>query len=134
MKVIAFDLDGIFVPDIEGFTGTADELEIRSRMVPLFIPDFPFLIITGRPSQDLPYTKDWINRFFKKDTLLFHGNETIGTESSALYKAKVLNELGDSVLYYVESDIKQVNIIKQYTETKILLGSDYFNYESLPRI
>ena len=89
--MIAFDLDGIFVNDIVIQEDTLDDLlNIRSHSLkPLFILDYDYAIITGRPIIDQSMTKYWFKTFFNRQpSFIFNDNKDI--ENDKYYKRDVL--------------------------------------------
>lgn len=121
--MIAFDLDGVFIPDIAPDLWDTEEykkviLKIRSEyLVPIYQPNFPYIVITGRPFCDKEDTLSWFNKFFKvKPTQVYHDN--LDLTKSPEYKADVLNSL-PIISLYVESCGKQVDIIKSLVTRRV---------------
>jgi hypothetical protein len=106
----AFDLDGVFISDQFGWEND-DELKMMlkvrtTNLRPIFQPNFPFYIITGRPKIDEEATLTWVRNNFNTPPLkVFHDNEThLGPVA---YKIRVLQEESD-IDFFVESCPKQV--------------------------
>jgi hypothetical protein len=126
--MVAFDLDGVFVPDIMPKENSLEDmLRARYELAPIFTPTFEFAIITGRPKEDEKLTQAWIDRFFiNKPYLLFHENSDFTKPTH--YKLRVLEEFKD-IHTFVESDIKQCEFLKNNLNRKInvILFSDFIN-------
>lgn len=102
---IAFDLDGVLVPDCDHIPYIDDSLEafygLTMYMRPIFNPIGDYAIITARPAEYRSITWTWCNKYlFPLPVRLFHErtNETGGG-----YKANILNA-NPSIQTYVESD------------------------------
>lgn len=119
MNKIAFDLDGVFIPDcdpIPNVGGLADFLGMTVYMRPLFKPDFEWHIITGRPARYRATTMDWINKHFdNKPVRVWH--ECLD-QLPQEYKAETINQNGIDV--FVESDIEQVKFISANTKAQVI--------------
>jgi len=104
-KIIAYDLDGIFLSDVTIENG--EQLDFRRDYIqPIFQPQGEYVIITGRPAEDRQDTADWIDRnLVVKPKKVYHGNDRI--ERSACYKAHVLCCLKDEIGVFVESNKEQ---------------------------
>jgi len=114
--MIAFDIDGVFIPNWSGIGMSLEEyLESRYMWDPLFEPRFPYCMITGRPAEDKEKTLGWINKTFKSNppACVYHDN-TLGFDllGSIKYKAWILNR-DKSIKVFVESDIDQVVELKK---------------------
>ena len=75
MNKIAFDLDGVFIPDcdpIPNVGGLGEFLSMTVYMRPMFKPDFEWHIITGRPARYRATTIDWINKHKLKHLPQYH--------------------------------------------------------------
>lgn len=107
--MIGFDLDGVFVADMEFSGDIQDFLEARHRQKTLFVPKSKYVIITGRPSSDKTLTVQWVDRELSSNppTSLFHDNTDLN--EAAVYKASVIQSLGVDV--FVESDSVQAEVI-----------------------
>lgn len=123
---IAFDLDGVLVPDYDishdGLENVRQWVEMRCQLVkPMFyMPECVNkpVFITGRPSEDIGFTLPWIRRHFS-DFELWHANRDLS--KGAEYKAEVLNTKPE-IKMFVESCEKQVAYLKRHvtTECKII--------------
>lgn len=130
--MVAFDLDGVFVNDLKlGNLSIEDSTLIKMRdfvFIPIFVPDKPFFIITGRPVQDKYSTERFAKKYLPNCAGVFCDNKTIGEHSSARYKATVLNEQ-KSIQVFVESSQEQIQIIRAnlYRDVKIVWFSNLIN-------
>lgn len=117
-NVIGYDLDGVLVADFEYYEPVIDYLSKRAKMKSLFVPPHPYVIITGRPSDDLAFTVEWAERELhtNKPIKIFHGNHDINR--AHLYKADVINEFGIEV--FIESDKTQVEYLRAATKAKVI--------------
>ena len=109
--MIAYDLDGVFVPDYHPDSGLSLEeyLRVRYELPPLFEPHASkdYLIITGRPVEDKDQTEAWIDKFFNHPPLqLIIGTGAPVLRLSIKFKSEMIKAHGISV--YIESDIRQV--------------------------
>jgi len=106
--MIAYDLDGVFVPNLDFERGVQKSLLMFRRfyMFPIFIPEGPYYMITGRPVSDRMDTKFWIEFMMhdNKPVKLFHDNQKL--ENVITYKAKILNE-NKEITMFVESEREQ---------------------------
>jgi hypothetical protein len=120
MSKIAFDLDGVFIPDCDQMPvvgGLQDFLALTVYMRPIFNPKGDWNIITGRPARYRPTTMEWINRHFEnKPNMVWHEN-TLDNEPW-IYKAEVINQ--NDIKLFVESDIKTVEYLCANTKAKIV--------------
>jgi len=129
MSKIAYDLDGVLVPDcdkIPHLGDLGDYLEMATHMLPLFQPGGKYWIITARPKKYKKITKKWIkNHFANPPHKLHHDCED---ESPAEYKARILNA-NPRIQTYVESDINIVRdlIGKVHTGCKIIHYSTFIS-------
>jgi hypothetical protein len=103
-NVVAFDLDGVLVPDFDKIPdlGGLDEFYAMTTYIrPLFRPENEYYILTARPAEYRPITWSWCEKYL--DPLpkrLFHerNNQTAGS-----YKSSILNQ-NTEIKLYVESD------------------------------
>jgi hypothetical protein len=128
--MIAFDLDGIFLPDIHFDTEEqlSQLLHVRSRhLSPILLPTMPYYLITGRPLQDKPDTDFWINEFFPKQNrpgIIFHDNHDI--DNAITYKASVLSD-NPEIDIFVESDASQVTALRGLVNCRIEHFGEFVN-------
>ena len=123
---IAYDLDGVLVPDCDHIPTVAsygEFLKLTVYMRPLFQPRGRYSIITARPARFRKTTEQWLKHLETQPAYLFH--EAV-RESPAQYKAQVLND-HPTIRVYVESDPAIVDELKQTVTTgcEILHYSDY---------
>lgn len=117
--MIAFDLDGVFIPDLHFNKAELDTvLNFRHTfMTPIFEPEGPYYIITGRPVSDKQYTLEWIKNNFKNPPLkIFHDNPDFQRASE--YKVEVLMS-NPEIDIFIESDIMQVQFIEKNMKRSI---------------
>jgi hypothetical protein len=119
MNKVAFDLDGVLVPDCDQMPqlgGLSEFYALAYHMRPLFKPEGQWSIITARNPKYRPQTMAWIdNHFSNKPTRVWH---EIGNEESEEYKATVINQNG--ITHYIESDPKIVQYLLANTKAKII--------------
>lgn len=145
--MIAYDLDGVFIPELVWKDSIADHLLYfrHNHMTPIFQPEGDFILITGRPYIDKQETIKWIDEHWtNKPLLIFHDNTDY--RYGVDYKIKVLRE-NPQIRTFVESELIQVYKIESALKswgmnTKIIhfptLISSYLNsikdvpYEILP--
>jgi len=109
---IAFDLDGVLIPDCDHIPqiGSLDEFySLTEYMRPIFKPQGNYSIITARPAQHRSSTWTWCNKYL--DTLPVRLHHECADESPGEYKARILNSNAD-IQTYVESDLKIVDYLK----------------------
>ena len=103
MSKIAFDLDGVFIPDCDRIPFLGGQIafyELAHFMRPLFLPQGEWDIVTARPARFKTMTEKWVNQHFgNKPQNLWHGAIL---EDPWVYKAEVINEQKYDI--YVESD------------------------------
>ena len=119
MSKIAFDLDGVLVPDcnrIPNIGGLDDFYAMTYYMRPLFKPDNEWNIITARDPKYRFNTIDWVNNHFdNKPSRVWH---EIGNELPGQYKAEVINQNG--IEFYIESDPDIVEYLSNNTSAIII--------------
>jgi len=126
---IAFDLDGVLVPDcdqIPFIKGIEEFYGLTMYMKPLFNPRTPYAIITARPAEYRSITWTWCNRHLTDlPERLFH--ECL-EETPGAYKAHILNE-NPNIQTYVESDEGIVKYLKQNVKTgcEIIFFDEYIS-------
>lgn len=127
---LAFDIDGVFTPDLifPSDLGTDDVLSSRDLQKPLFTipPGVEWYAITGRPVQDKEQTFSWFEKHFKNPPAKIFMNEG-SWDSPTKSKIKALRMLVDvygGVLFF-ESDPEQ-----QLLYNKVY-GVDCVHFESL---
>lgn len=118
--MIAFDLDGVFIPDgnMQLYTKSS-YLQVRKKFPrALFVPDCEYAIITGRPVEDMPYTLEWIKNelYSNMPKCVYHTNEDI--TKGEVYKTHILNTT-PGIEMFVESCPKQAAYIKANLEVPI---------------
>lgn len=125
--MLAFDLDGIFLPDIVYQPETVSTVHrVRTSLLkPIFIPDQPYYIITGRPVDDREETLAWIDQFAMHPKAVFHDNRDI--QYPVLYKERVLKE-HDEITHYIESDAAQVAYLTDRVPCRVMLFDDLLRY------
>jgi len=109
--MIAFDIDGVFCPDIIIRDDLDDLLRFRTHSIKaLFKPKGPYCLITGRPSIDREDTMKFVTREFEDNLpqTIYHDNDDL--INSVEYKAKVLND-DRMITIFVESDPMQAEAI-----------------------
>jgi hypothetical protein len=119
MSKIAFDIDGVLVPDCDKFPnlGGLDEFyAMTTCMRPLFKPMGEWYAITAREAQYRPYTIEWIRRHFtNKPMELWHESDSSNPPE---YKAEVIIKHG--ITKYIESDITIVEYLRKHTQAEII--------------
>lgn len=112
--MIAFDLDGIFVNDMEfNDDQLTNLLYVRSfNMKPIFTPAGEYVIITGRPVIDTWDTTYWSSKFGINPVKFFHDN--LDLEKGEEYKLEILTEHKDelNITHYIESSLRQTEFLK----------------------
>lgn len=127
MNNIAFDLDGVFIPDCEIIPELGDQENFYNMtlyMQPIFVPKFEYDIITARPHHVRSITEKWCKKHLNLSAdSLYHEREN---ESAEEYKLQILNDHPE-VRIYIESDSKIVDYLRQNvnTECNIILFSDF---------
>lgn len=134
MNNIAFDLDGVFVPDCYHIPqiGPIEEFyKIAFYMQPIFKPTGRWSIITARNVKYKEFTLQWINRHFvNKPIMLWHERDKLTPHE---YKAWIINS--NNITHYVESDAGIVDYLKKHTQAQIIYLDQYLslklNHESV---
>jgi hypothetical protein len=127
MNKVAFDLDGVLVPDfdkIPGLGGLDEFYSMSTYIRPIFKPSSEYYILTARPAQYRPLTWEWCNKYLDPmPTQLFHerNNQTAG-----IYKAGILNQHTD-IKFYIESDPGIVSYLKKNvrSDCEVIHFDDY---------
>lgn len=119
MSKIAFDLDGVFVPDclnIPNVGGLSEFYTLAYYMQPVFKPGGEWSIITARNAKYRAQTMAWIDKHFQnKPTRVWH--ELID-QSPEQYKAEVINQNGIEI--YIESDMDIVQYLMNHTQARVM--------------
>jgi hypothetical protein len=119
MNKVAFDLDGVLVPDCDQMPqlgGLSEFYALAYHMRPLFKPEGQWSIITARNPKYRPQTMAWIdNHFSNKPTRVWH---EIVDQNSEEYKADIINQ--NEITHYIESDPTIVQYLLANTKAKIL--------------
>ena len=119
MSKIAFDIDGVLVPDCDKFPdlGGLDEFyALTVNMRPLFKPNGEWYAITARDMQYQHFTERWIRKHFtNKPIELWHESDS---SNPPAYKAEVINKNG--ITKYIESDITIVEYLRKHTQAEII--------------
>lgn len=119
MSKIAFDIDGVLVPDCDKFPnlgGLGAFYALTTHMRPLFKPNGEWYALTARDAQYRHYTVDWINNYFTNKPLELW-QESNGVNPPE-YKAEVINKHG--ITKYIESDYDIVEYLKKHTQAEII--------------
>ncbi len=136
MSKVAFDLDGVLVPDFDKIPnlGGLDEFYAMTTYInPIFIPNGDYYIITARPAQYRPITWAWCEKYLDPmPKQLFHERNQ---ETSGKYKSTILNENLD-ISFYIESDPGIVSYLKKNvrSDCEIIHLSDYLSNHFNQRI
>lgn len=114
----AWDLDGVFIPDLD-FIEYNDKIfiDIWGKLRPTFVPNYPINIVTMRNNAVKDFTIKWLKLHgFQIESITFLGDgvEDFTPEISAKRKASFL--ISDGIIRYIESDLKIVNFMKQYLD------------------
>lgn len=132
---IAFDLDGVLVPDFDQLPmiGGLDEFYHMATFIrPIFAPQGDYSIITARPVEYKATTLQWCEKYLyplPKD--LFHERSS---ETGGAYKAAVLNN-NKHITTYVESDPAIVSYLKKNVTTGCdIVHFAYFLQKELMRV
>lgn len=127
MKRIAFDLDGVLVPDFDHIPSITTEAEyyeeIQAYIIPLFEPKGKWYLLTGRSQDVAIYTRMWIdNNFNNPPVEILHGIEN--DESPIQYKARMIEE--HNITHYIESSKDIVEALrKQVNKCEVIHFSQY---------
>jgi hypothetical protein len=124
MSKIAFDIDGVLVPDCDSFPnlGGLDAFyALTTYMRPLFKPEGEWYALTAREAQYRPYTIEWIRKYFtNKPIELWHESDSINPFA---YKAEIINKHG--ITKYIESDLNIVKYLRKHTQAEIIHFEDF---------
>lgn len=127
MNNIAFDLDGVFIPDCDQIPSIGDVesfLNLTVFMQPIFRPVGPWSIITGRLKQHSDITAAWVNtHFINLPQNIWHSN--VNGSEPWLYKAAVINE--NHCDTYIESDWRTVQYLRANTDCNVLHFNEFIN-------
>jgi hypothetical protein len=122
---IAYDLDGVLVPDCDHIPnlGQVKELyELLVYMRPTFIPRGDWSIVTARPQEYFYLTEQWIARHFTEYRPQLFQIMT-REQRPETYKLAMINSLALDV--YVESDPKIVAYLRNHTAIKVIWFGDW---------
>jgi hypothetical protein len=132
MNNLAFDLDGVFIPDCDQIPLIGDVenfLKLTLFMQPIFRPAGKWNIITGRLKKHSELTHAWVNtHFMNLPQMIWHDN--IDESAPWSYKASVINE--NSIDTYIESDWRTTKYLRSHTNCEVLhfgeFVSKFFNH------
>jgi hypothetical protein len=132
---IAFDLDGVLIPDFDQLPmiGGLDEFYHMSTYVrPIFAPQGDFSIITARPVEYKNITMQWCEKYLYPLPKEIHHERS--SETGGAYKAGVLNK-NKEIRIYVESDPDIVAYLKKNVTTGCeIVHFAYFLQKELMRV
>ena len=118
MSKIAFDLDGVFIPDclnIPNIGGLTKFYALTYYMRPVFKPGGEWSIITARNAKYRAQTMAWIDEHFEnKPVRVWH---ELVDQTPEQYKAEVINQNG--IEFYIESDMNIVQYLMDNTQAQI---------------
>ena len=119
MSKIAFDLDGVFIPDclnIPNVGGLTEFYALAYYMKPVFRPGGKWSIITARNAKYRAQTMSWVNDHFEnKPVRVWH---ELVDQTPEQYKAEVINQNGIEI--YIESDMNIVQYLMDNTQAQVL--------------
>lgn len=119
MSKVAFDLDGIFIPDcdyIPKIGGLSEFYSLAYYMRPIFKPAGEWYIITGRDPKYRSQTMAWVDRHFEnKPKMVWH---EVSDQKPEEYKAEIINQ--NEIKVFIESDINQVQYLLDNTKAQII--------------
>jgi len=120
MSKIAFDLDGVLVPDYHHIPNlTMQEFYLQTLYAkPLFSPVGEFDIVTARSAEYRPITEKWIEQLATRPQTVIM--KTDDAETAADFKYRICVEQGYTL--YIESDPAIVEAMR-----KLIYDNDYAN-------
>ena len=125
---IAFDLDGVLIPDYNQIPNTSDHEFFMQTLYakPLFNPDYDFDIVTARVEKWRAITETWL-RQLKKYPINVFLKETSLEESPAEYKYRISKNQNYKI--FIESDFVIVQEMKKLIKNDNL-DIDVIHYDS----
>lgn len=132
MSNIAYDLDGVMVPDCDSLpfvAGLAEFYQLMGQVRPIFNPQGEYSIITARSAKYRASTVEWYNKYLSpKPVRLFHEIDT--NETPEQYKVRVLNAHPE-ITIYIESEPYIVDYLRQHvtTECTIVLFREFIQQQ-----
>lgn len=115
---IGYDLDGVLCPDIDlnrlnQECSLPTVIQARQALIPMFRPEPPFVVITGRPGADKELTAEWLRHYFRDvDYQLFHNRGgSMSKAESADFKSGLIISLG--LTLFIESDEEIARLMRQ---------------------
>lgn len=129
MSLIAFDLDGVLIPDFDQLPniGGLDEFYAMStNVIPIFSPKGEYLIITARPAEYRSVTHSWCVKYLDPMPIRLHHERVVANTTAGKYKADILNS-NPNIAKYIESDLGIVTFLKNNVTTgcEIIHFSEY---------
>ena len=111
MSKIAFDLDGVLVPDYHYIPNlTMQEFYLQTLYAkPLFSPVGEFDIVTARSAEYRPVTEQWVEQLATRPQTIIM--KTDASESPAEFKFRICVEQGYTL--YIESDPEIVSQMRE---------------------
>ena len=119
MSLIAYDLDGVLIPDCDKFPniGGLDEFyTMATNIIPIFNPQGEYLIITARPAEFRSVTYSWCVKYLNPMPVRLHHERLTYQSTAGKYKADILNSNPD-ITKYIESDPGIVHYLKNNVTT-----------------
>lgn len=113
-KLVSFDLDGIFIPDLSIEYSDESFMDVWSKLKPIFVPKFPIHIITMRNDRFKQFTIDWLNRY----NFIIADIDFVGGDMSKMTQEEVLNEFRPEI-----SAMRKVEALNKRSDIKIYLES-----------
>jgi len=116
--MVIYDIDGVLLPDIDNPSHELCSL-IASSVVPLFRPEHPFGLITGRTVEERSTTMFWLDKYRLLPDVIYHENDK--PENSLKYKIEILNKLSPKPDLVVESGYSMAKSIQVHTGIKTIV-------------
>jgi hypothetical protein len=127
MSNIAYDLDGVILPDCDrlpNIGGLGEFYDVMGHVRPLFQPTGPYTIITARLRDYRSKTESWCKRYLNTQPEVLHHD--ISNDNAGAYKAQVLNA-NPQIQIYIESDPS----IVEYLQSNVTTGCKIYLFSEL---
>jgi len=121
---IAFDMDGVFLPDYNHIPNFSEEEFFAQTLYakPLFMPVYDYEVITGRYEQWRNITEQWFDQLVNQPKTIHMRPQHM--KSSKKYKAEKLLK-NPHIEIYVESELETVEYLKEHVNIQVIHYNEF---------
>lgn len=115
---IAFDMDGVFLPDYHHMPGFSEQEFFFQTLFskPMIDPYYDYVVITGRIERWRNVTERWFQQVTNPPKAIYMRPNT--DEKAMVFKARILNAM-PHITTYIESDWEICEYLKAYCSSQL---------------